>query len=240
VAELSRCNNLKRKEGNAMGKKLNAILLLILSILLSLGAGCTDSGRYAVSGKASTLGLGGEFTTVVTSNINARVGINALNIDFDDEEIEGVEFDVGIDLSSYSALLDWYVFNGSFRLSGGIISMDNKVDLEARPTENIEIGDVDFTPDEVGYLYGSIENDEVVPYVGIGWGNPLTADRRWGFTCDFGVAFTSSPDVTLTAIGGTNPSGLEEELAKQRNDIEDFFDKFKLYPIIALSFFYRF
>jgi len=123
-----------------------------------------------------------------------------------------VEFDIGIDLSSYTALLDWYVFNGSFRLSGGIIAMDNKVDLEARPTENIEIGDVDFTPDEVGYLYGSIENDEVVPYVGIGWGNPLTHHRRWGFTCDFGVAFTSSPDVTLTAIGGTKPPELKEEL----------------------------
>ena len=223
-----------------MRMKLSAILLLILSVLVFYGAGCTDSGKYAISGKASTLGLGGEFTTAVTPNINARVGYNMLDIDFDDEEIEDVEFDVGIDLSSFSALLDWYIFNGSFRLSGGIISMDNEIDLEARPTKDIEIGDVEFTPEEVGYLYGSIENDEVVPYVGIGWGNPLTADRRWGFTCDFGVAFTSSPDVTLDARGGTNPHELDEELAKQKADIEDFFDEFKLYPVIALSFFYRF
>ena len=231
-----------------MRMKLNAILLLTLSIFLFCGAGCADTGRYAISGKASTLGLGGEFTTAVTPNINARVGYNMLDIDFDDEEIEDVEFDVGVDFSSFSALLDWYVFNGSFlfifnesfRISGGIISMDNKIDLEARPTKDIEIGDVEFTPEEVGYLYGSIENDEVVPYVGIGWGNPLTANRRWGFTCDFGVAFTSSPDVTLDARGGTNPHELDEELAKQKADIEDFFDEFKLYPVIALSFFYRF
>jgi len=219
-----------------MGLKLNAILLLILSILLFCGAGCTDTGRYAVSGKASTLGLGGEFTTALTSNINARVGLNALNVDFDDVEIENVDFDLGVDLSSYSALVDWYAFNNSFRISGGIISMDNEVDLEARPTENIEIGDVEYTPAQVGTLYGSIESDEIAPYVGIGWGNPLTHNRRWGFTCDFGVAFTSSPDVTLAATGSV-PA---EELEKERKDIEDFFDKFNLYPVIALSFFYRF
>jgi len=219
-----------------MGLKLNAILLLILSILLFCGAGCTDTGRYAVSGKASTLGLGGEFTTALTSNINARVGLNALNVDFDDVEIENVDFDLGVDLSSYSALVDWYAFNNSFRISGGIISMDNEVDLEARPTENIEIGDVEYTPAQVGTLYGSIEIDEIAPYVGIGWGNPLTHNRRWGFTCDFGVAFTSSPDVTLAATGSV-PA---EELEKERKDIEDFFDKFNLYPVIALSFFYRF
>jgi hypothetical protein len=223
-----------------MRMKLSAILLLILSVLVFCGAGCTDTGKYAISGKASTLGLGGEFTTAVTPNINARVGYNMLDIDFDDEEIEDVEFDVGVDLSSFSALADWYVFNGSFRISGGIISMDNEIDLEARPTKDIEIGDVEFTPEEVGYLYGSIESDDVAPYVGIGWGNPLTAGRRWGFICDFGVAFTDSPDVTLDARGGTNPPELDEELAKQKADVEDFFDEFKLYPVIALSFFYRF
>ena len=222
-----------------MRTKLSAILLLILSVLVFCGAGCTDSGKYAISGKASTLGLGGEFTTAVTPNINARVGLNALDVDVE-EEIEDIEFDIGVDFSSFSALLDWYIFNSSFRISGGIISMDNEVDLETRPSENIEIGDVEFTPEEVGYLYGSIENDDVAPYVGIGWGNPLTADRRWGFTCDFGVAFTSSPDVTLDARGGTNPHELDEELAKQKADIEDFFDEFKLYPVIALNFFYRF
>jgi hypothetical protein len=218
----------------------NAILLLILSMLLACGAGCTDTGKYAISGKTSTLGLGGEFTTAIKSDINARVGYNMLDIDFDDMDIEDVEFDVGIDLSSFTALADWYVFNNSFRISGGIISMDNELDLEARPTETIEIGDVDYTPTEVGTLFGSIESDEVAPYIGIGWGNPLTSSRRWGFTCDFGVAFSDAPDVYIDAVGGTEPAGFRTELAKLQDDIEDFFDDFKLYPVIAVSFFWRF
>lgn len=223
-----------------MSTRQKVILLSILSILLIHGEGCTDTGRFAVSGKASTLGLGGEFTAAIAPDINARVGINGLDVNLNDKEIENIDFDVGIDLFSYSALVDWYVFDGSFRLSGGIISMDNDIDLDARPTENIEIGDLYFTPEQVGMLHGSVENDEVAPYLGIGWGNPFTANRRWGFTCDFGVAFIGSPDVTLTAVGGTNPPQLETELAKERDDIKDFFDNFKLYPIIALNLFYRF
>jgi hypothetical protein len=223
-----------------MGMKLNAILLFFLSIMLACGAGCTDTGRFAVSGKASTLGLGGEFTTAVTPKINARVGINALDVDLDDKEIENVEYDLGIDFSSFSALVDWHAFDDSFRISGGIISMDNKVDLEARPNEDIKIGDDYYTPAEVGVLLGRIESDKVAPYVGIGWGNPFTRDRRWGFTCDFGVAFTGSPDVSLDAVGGTPPPEFEEDLEKEKKDIEDFFDKFKVYPVIAINFFYRF
>jgi hypothetical protein len=220
----------------------NAILLLILSMLLACGVGCTDTGRYTISGKGSTLGLGGEFTTAIKPDINARVGYNMLDIDFDDEEVEDVEYDIGIDFSSFTALADWYIFNDSFRLSGGIVSMDHEVDLDARPTKPIEIGDVEYSPAEVGSLYGNVEIDDVAPYIGIGWGNPLTSSRRWGFTTDFGVIFSDTPDVTLNARGGTlsgDPAFLAE-LEKERKDIEDFFDDLKIYPVIAVSFFYRF
>ena len=223
-----------------MGKKRKAILLLILSVLLSCGAGCQDSGKYAVSGKASTLGLGGEFTTAVTSNVNARVGLNMLDLDIDEEEIEDIEYDIELDFSSFSALADWHVFNGSFRISGGVISMDHKVDLSAKGAsgETEEIGGIEFDWDDIGTLSGCVEIDDLAPYVGIGWGNPLTHHRRWGFTCDFGVAFTSSPDVKLTATGAA--ADLVEQLAEERKDIEDDLDKFELYPVIAVSFFYRF
>ena len=220
----------------------NAILLLILSMLVSFGTGCTDTGRFAVSGKTSTLGFGGEFATAIGPDINARVGYNRLDIDIDDVEIEDVEFDLGVDFSSFSALADWYIFNNSFHISGGVISMDHKIDMDARPIEYVDIGDEIYSPTEVGSLYGSVESDDVAPYVGIGWGNPFTHSRRWGFTFDFGVAFTDSPDVTLDSRGGTlsDDPDFRAELEKERKDIEDSFDNYKLYPVFAVSFFYRF
>ena len=57
---------------------------------------------------------------------------------------------------------------------------------------------------------------------------------------DFGVAFTDTPDVTLVATTDIPVPGLDEDVAELKKDVEDFFDNFKLYPIIAVSFFYRF
>lgn len=220
-----------------MRLKVTAILLLTLSILLAFGAGCTDTRSYAVSAKGSTLGLGGEFTTSVASDINARVGLNMLDLDMD-EEFDDVEYDIGVDFSSYSALVDWHIFNGSFRVSGGVLSMDHELDMDARPTFEEDIGDNTYTPEEIGTLSGSIEIDELAPYLGIGWGNPLTSSRRWGFTCDLGVAFISPPDVSLSATGSA--AGLAEDLIKERDEIEDDLEPFEFYPVIAVSLFFRF
>lgn len=223
-----------------MREKLNAILLLILLVLLSCGAGCTDSGRFAVSGKTSTLGLGGEFTTEVTSNINARIGINALDLDFE-RELDDIEYDIGLDFSSFSALLDWHIFDSPFRISGGVLSMNHKLDLSASGTGVQEIGGVEYPWSGIDTLSGGVEIDNVAPYVGIGWGNPLTGDKRWGFTCDFGVAFAGSPDVALSATGPVASDPVfQANLERERRDIEDELEDFKFYPVISISFFYRF
>jgi len=224
-----------------MGRKFNLLILLTLSVLLSFGAGCQDTGRFAVSGKGGTLGMGGDFTTGITNNINARVGLNMLDIDFDEEEIDDVEYDLGIDMYSFSALVDWHIFNDSFRISGGFISMNNEIDLDARPTTSEEIGGTIYTSDEIGTLSGNVDIDGLAPYVGIGWGNPLTHNKRWGFTCDIGVALTDSPDVALAATGtlASDPTFLAD-LEQERKDIEDDMDSLKFYPVISLGLFYRF
>jgi len=222
-----------------MRKKLNAILLLILLVLLSCGAGCTDSGRFAVSGKTGTLGLGGEFTTAVTSNINARIGINALDLDLE-YELDDIEYDIGLDFSSFSALLDWHIFDSPFRISGGVLSMNHNLDLSASATGEQEIGGVEYDWNDIGTLSGSVEIDNVAPYVGIGWGNPLTGNKRWGFTCDFGVAFAGSPAVALSATGMASDQVFQADLERERRDMEDELEDFKFYPVISISFFYRF
>jgi hypothetical protein len=219
-----------------MGKRLNVICLLILSILLSCGAGCTDTGSFAASGKAGTLGLGGELTTAITPNINARFGGNTLDLDIGKEEIDDIEYDIGLDFSSFSALADWHVFNDSFRISGGVLVLDHKFNLDARPTTDQKIGDKTYTSEEIGTISGCVEINDAAPYFGIGWGNPLTNSERWGFTCDLGVAFTNSPDVTLTSSGSVP----REEMEKERKKMEDDLDEYKFYPVIAISFFYRF
>ena len=223
-----------------MREKSIAIVSLVLLVLVLGGAGCAESGGLAIAGKAGTLGLGGELTTGIASDINARFGLNKLDFDFD-EEFDDVEYDVDLDFSSLSALLDWHVFGGSFRVTGGLLSMDHEFDLDGTPTGSEEIGGTVYSAAEIGTLSGNAEIDGVAPYLGIGWGNPLGSSRRWGFYCDLGVAFTDSPDVALSASGTlASDPGFRADLARERDEIEDDLEPFQLYPVISLGLYFRF
>jgi len=223
-----------------MGKIMSVILLLILSVLLFLVTGCANSGGLAVSGKAGTLGLGGELTTRMTSNINARVGVNALDLDFD-AEAEDVEYDVGLELRSFTALLDWHIFDDPFRISAGILVNENELSLKASPTTTEELGGTPYTPDEIGTLSGRVDFDDLAPYVGIGWGNALDRNQRWGFYFDLGVAYTRSPHIALKANGSlASDPAFQADLARERDDIEDKLKRFRFYPVISIGLFYRF
>jgi hypothetical protein len=223
-----------------MGKRLEALLLPLLSILFLSVMGCADSGGLAVLGKGGTLGFGGELATGVTSDINARLGLNTFDADFDDE-FDDVEYDIGLDFSSFSALIDWHVFSDSFRVTGGFLSLNHELDLDATPTVSQEIGGTIYQPSDIGTLSGDVEVDGIAPYIGIGWGNPLDRKKKWGFYCDFGVAFTDSPDVSLSANGtlASDPA-FQADLAEERDEIEDYLEPFEFYPVLSVGLYVRF
>lgn len=223
-----------------MRTRLCMILLLTIQIAFLSVQAYADTSRLAIGVKNSTLGLGGEVTARITSNVNARLGINAFGLDLDGE-ISDIEYDFDIDLLSYSALLDWYPFKGSFRVSGGILVNESEVGLSTTPVIPLMIGGTIYTPAEIGVLSGTLGFDNVAPYVGIGWGNAFGKDKRWGFVSDVGVAFIGSPDVNLSANGlmAADPA-FQANLAMESADIEEYLGDFKFYPVCSLSFFFRF
>ncbi len=222
-----------------MKSKPNSILLLSLSSLLALGSGCAETGGVAIGGKAGTLGYGGELTAKIRSDLNARVGINTLDLDFDGD-IADIDYDLDLGLDSFTALVDWFAFNGPLRITGGVIFMNNDLDLRASGSagELEGIGDGTYDWAGVGTLSGRVSIDNAAPYIGIGWGNILDKSKRWGFYSDFGIAFTDSPDVKLSS-SATVP-GLPADLLRERRDIEDDLRSFKYYPVLSAGFFIRF
>lgn len=223
-----------------MSRKLRCVLVISLSSLLFSVTGCEDSNRFAIGAKSGTLGLGGEFTAKILPAVNWRVGYNTLDFEYDDLEIEDVVYDASLDFSSFTALADWHIFEGSFRISGGVISMDHTGRLDARLKENntIEINDHEYSSSDIGTLTGKIKYDKVAPYVGIGWGNPFINNSRLGLACDLGVAFTNSPEVSLSATGMA--AGLQDDIEIERQKIKDDMKSYKFYPVISLSIYYRF
>ena len=222
-----------------MKEKSDAILLLISLLLVACGTGCEDSGGLAIAGKAGTLGYGGELTTAIRSDVNARFGINTLDLDFYGD-IADIDYDFGLDLQSFSVLADWFVFDGPLRVTGGLVSVDHELDLSASGSsgELEGIGDGTYDWADVGVLSGKASVDGVAPYIGIGWGNILDKDKRWGFYSDLGIIFTQSPDVTLSATGA--PPGLAADLERERKDVEEDLEPFRYYPVLSVGLFIRF
>jgi hypothetical protein len=194
-----------------------------------------DNRQWSIGTKIGTLDAGGELTKTVGTDINTCVGFNILDYSFD-EEVADSEYDVDLGLRSNSALMDWHIFDGPFCITNGILSVDNEIELETVTNQNVVIGDNTYTPAQVGTLSDRVDVNGAAPYIGIGWGNLIGRDRRWGFYSDFGVAFADSPDVVLRANGtpAADPA-FQADLAKEAKDITEDLEDFEVYPVISVG-----
>ncbi len=216
------------------------ISLSMATVLLTCGPVAAQFDALSVGAKAGTLGVGGEITTELLPQLNVRGSYQWLDLSVD-ADIEDIHYDADVELSNPMVLLDWYPFDGAFRLTGGALFNGSDVALSGTPAEPVEIGNTIYLPSQIGTLRGEADFDEIAPYVGIGWGNPLSEDGHWSLSVDLGVAFIGSPDVTLSATGpfASDPT-FRQNLAEEEKDIEDELEKFSFYPVLSLALCYRF
>ena len=220
---------------------MRRMILLTSAMLLSTGTvAAGESGRLAIAGRAGTLGLGGDVMINLLTDVNLRLGMGAFSFDYDNE-FSDIEYDFDVDLLTFPVTLDWYPFDDKFHISGGVVFNETDVNVDSRYDGTVEIDGVTYTGDEVGTLSGNLDFNNVAPYIGIGWGNAFGRSRRWGFVTDFGVAFTGSPGVALSATGTlSDDPTFRENLANEEKDLEDDLEDFKFYPVFSANLYFRF
>lgn len=211
-----------------------------------LAYGAAASADVGASLRAGTLGAGLEFNVGLTEKLNVRVGYSMFDHD-DTLEDTDVEYDAEISLENLTALFDYHVFGGGFRLSFGAVGASTKIDVEAKPSGTYEIGDSVFTANQVGRLFGTIEmGNDVAPYVGIGWGNTVDEAGRITVLFDLGAVYTGSPNVNLTVVCAPTPQGqaacptLQEEVQREEDEIADDATVYEWFPVISLGLAVRF
>jgi hypothetical protein len=217
-------------------------IILLLAMPLGLAASpamAQDEGGLSLGVTGGTLGIGPELGYRVSTSFGVRANATFLGISHDVDS-DDVNYKGDLDLQSFGAMLDLHPFGGGFRLSAGARISDNTVGLTATPTGDVEIGDDTYTAAEVGTLTGRIEPKGFAPTLTIGWGGGLTPGLKFG--ADIGVMFQGTPKVTeLTASGSLAASAeFQQSLARERVEIENDIDDFKLYPVLQLSLGYRF
>lgn len=200
-----------------------------------------ESGGIAIAGRISTLGPGAELHIPFGRYLKLRLGGSLFSLDYTDTQ-EDLDFTVDARLRTGAALLDWFPAAGGFRFSLGAMYNGNELKGTARPRENTTIGDVEYTPAQIGTLAANVEFPTIAGYGGIGFGNATSPGSRLSVLFDIGVMFHGAPTLQLTTDGALagNPV-FQAELEKERKEIEDDFVKLaRFYPVISLGLSFRF
>ena len=213
--------------------------MALLACGLPAGVCAAGAGQWHLGVSAGTLGI----TPEIGYRFGEHAGLrfNSSFFDYDrSEEIDDIDYDGTLKLSSVGLMADWYPFGGSFRLSAGARANSNHIDLQAQPTANVEIGDEVYTPAQVGTLTGGVSFRDFAPALTLGWGGKLGRGFTMGF--EAGVLLQGSPKVALASSGGllANDPDFLVELERERASAEQDADDFKLWPVIQLHFAWRF
>lgn len=196
-------------------------------------------GRVSVGVSGGTLGISPEVSFRFADHAGVRVNGGFYDYQHDDD-FDDIRYDADLKLNSFGAMFDWYPAGGGLRLSAGVRANGNEIDLLGTPTTSVEIGNVTYSPAQVGTLSGTIRTKDVAPMLSIGYGGKPVRGFTLGF--ELGVMFQGSPRIDdLRATGAlANDPTFQAQLLDEQRQIEDDADDFKLWPVVQVGFHYRF
>ncbi len=231
-------------------KKLIGLGLSLLAL-----SGVANALEVGVGLKAGTLGAGIDLSVALTQTVNLRAALTSVNIDGEEDTLtvgdDGAELDIEAELDAdYGAsaiLVDWYIFNGTFHLTAGMLKNNGSLDFSGMLIGSGTIDGQAFDAGDLvgGEIGGKVSlGDSYQPYLGIGWGRKASYDPGFSISVEIGVALLD-PDVDFDAavIAGGNFVGqaeLDVTLQDAEDDAEDELDEFELFPILSLGINYAF
>lgn len=215
-------------------------LFLSASLLLAVPAYAVDlPGKSGVTVSAGTLGVGIEIAhTLPLANLTGRLAWNGYSYSYDDA-IDGVEYELDLDLNTVTALLDWRPWGQLTHFTAGLVYNNNGIDFVGAPAASYQIGNLNLPATEVGRLTGTVGFDELVPYLGLGWNIPVAP--KTALSLELGVMFQGAPQLALSADGpaASDPT-FQAELERERQAAQQELDNYEYYPVVALGIQRRF
>jgi hypothetical protein len=218
-----------------MNKKITtSLLLMLLAVSTSV---VYAQGQMAVGLKAGTTGFGGDFTYSVSDKFNARLSGSTFSYAMDGvvEDDPDIGYNVDAASTSFGLLVDYFPARRGFKVTGGLYYYDFSIIGDASPTEGYDFNDEKtFSAERLGSINATIDYaSKIVPYAGIGFGNPIAKGSAVRVNFEIGALYTNSPQVTMEGEGMIAPT------ANYGPDFEDGVKDFKFYPVLNLGISYR-
>ncbi len=232
----------------------------------SKGSSLPFSG-LAIGVKVGLGGFGFDVATpLVPQRLNLRGGASFFDYTPSTITTDSLNINGNIKFQNAAAMVDWFPFHGSFRLSGGA-TIYNDTGLTA--TLSVPTGQ-SFTVGNTTYYsepYNAVTNpngpiqgngvftfggNNVVPRTTIGFGNMLPKTGHFRFETEIGVQYFSAPTVQYTFSGtgclnynsttnvysNCGPISSSDVLNEQNKLQNDLYD-LKFFPILSFGFSYK-
>ena len=207
--------------------------------MLHVTAQAAGESPFGLGIQASTVGVGPVLTYSPVEWFSLRGDFGWLKLD-QDVTAGSSDYVVAVDYASGGVLADLYPFGGPLRLTVGARFGDNAFAVESQVEDAWDIGGVIYPTDALDSVSGTVTfDDNVVPYVGFGFGNPDRAERLI-MMLDVGVVFQSAT-VELQGEGAVaETAAFQSALAAEEADLQEELDTYELYPVITFVLGYRF
>lgn len=216
-----------------------------------------ETGKVGIAVNSSTLGVGFESGVSIARSVNVRGGANFFNYSRT-FNYDGISYKGNLNFRNSHILLDWFPFHKGFRLSGGaLVYNGNKVSANASAPagQPFTLGSTAYYSGNTNPLTGngSLAFRKAAPMVSFGFGNIVPRTRHFSFGLETGVAFVGIPQTKLALTGtactdfaqtncvnaATDP-GVQSNIGAQQNKLNNKAKYAQYWPVIGLSFGYRF
>jgi hypothetical protein len=216
-------------------------LTFCAALALASPAVAQDAGsiptRPALGPGAGTLVSGGETGLRLSDRFGLRFGAH-----LGPEEAAGTraEADTKIDLTPAAggAVLDYYPFEGGFRLSGGLRIHVEGPDAASAPGD-ITIGGLPFTPSQGAMFGDGAISVGYVPYGGLGLESSFW-DGRLELAFDLGVYYQAEGRADPQGDGTSGGAAAGSDPKSDEAELEDDLSFLGFHPIVGLTAKYRF
>jgi len=220
-----------------------------LFLAVSLFASNAYAVDVGVGVKAGTTGIGLNLSVALTNTVNARLSLTSIDLDDEEETVDVGDSDEGefeaeadLDFGANALLIDWYIFNGGFHLTAGVLKHGGEADLTGELTTGATFDGVTINPGDIGTIDGELKlADSYQPYIGVGWGRKAGKNGGFSFTADVGIALLDpSVELEATATGAVSQADVDAALKDMEDDAEDELDDFEAWPVLSIGVNYAF
>ena len=221
---------------------VSSLLFFILAISSAAQAAEKEDSQgrgWALDAKVGTMGIGADVSrSIVPRVLNLRVGASFFSYSADITQ-SGIDYSGEMKLGAIPIALDVFPFKNWFRIGGGVAVNLNQIEGTGLPnTGTITIGDVQYTPQDIGQVEGKLKFNRAAPYLGFGFNNPIKRKGRVGFFTDFGFMYHGTPKPSLTTTKSI--PGLQTEIDQELQNINQDIQDYKIFPVIQFGLSVRF